>query len=217
MHFHLSSLGNIWVPFFCVLLAGCAPQIEPETSPAPVRPDSQISPEESVSSSTEETSINSSRPMPVNPAVDQAASSELDWSGRYKELFDYYYPLFPEPPTGRKVKLRAASGQLAEGFVRSLTPERMVFDLGDRQVTLTPEQLHSSSAYRYFPDAFAAYHARKQAKREYERWQKTAGLSPQSRHTSVDANPSGSASPRPTPWRIPPQSDDPMFPIEPYK
>lgn len=133
---------------------------------------------------------------------------DINWSHRYEELYHYYHAEFTSPEVDQQVEVRAASGQMAEGILLAHNDEAILLQVGNRDVTLVPDQLHPSSSIEFFPTSYAAFKAREQSLREYRNWKSTRG----SENVSPSAEP-GRSSPQPTPWDIPPQSDDPMFPI----
>lgn len=204
--------GGVWI-FYLFICAGCAPVQSPEGAVEPTEgaeePREGFQPQAGTFDRTPDTEVLTG-PTP-QPA-------DINWSRRYQELYERFLSDYTAPATGRPVELKAASGQRVQGMLLELSPTEMKLDLGDRQVTVGPEHLHPASAVVFFPSAYAAFHARQQALEEYRAWQERYTTRPSARTAdrTRDEAAAGrrSANPRPTPWRIPQQSKDPMFPIE---
>lgn len=213
---------------FFFLAAACAPRQESEPSSAEGRGseasgrsnEEEDSPEPVVSGESETKTSKGSRATPEPAEEGPDGGEEPDWSGRYYALKEKYESEFSPPEPGRPIELKLSSGSTMSGTLVALTEKDLVLDLGHGQVTFGADALDPMTAKSYFAPAYGAYHARKQAIEEYQRWQakhRPAPVTPEPGEVSSPPRSSNEEETRKrkTPWFIPQDSEDPMFRVEP--
>lgn len=198
----------------------CAPLQEvKQSSGEPKTPVESENSSPAASEAPEEIHIRKPEPSTEPSPVSQTGGDEPDWSRRYHELREKYQSAFSPPETGRPIEVQMLSGRQFMGILLDVTETELVLERGNGRVTLTSESLHPASAKSLFAPAYAAYHARKQAIDEYRRWQEQHGPvsdSPDPGNTSSasSAPETRKTEPDQTPWFIPQESDNPMFPVD---